>query len=170
MNGVLADKAVLLTGGNGRIWHLIVKELLAGDAKLEFTFRSDSELNELFAFIRKYGLPHMNQPCIPILVNDVYTTQLDWAPAAVQRDFMRLEYLVNLFEDPPVFERLLEKTLPLMEARGTGCVVYPQNLEEIFRKMAGKGIQGMPMDFRNLENIEQNFLKAITPQIPLQSQ
>lgn len=124
MAGVLQNRATLLTGGKGPLWHAIVGELLRAGVRLEMTFRNQEELDELYAGLRTQKLPAAGQPLIPIKVDDLKTTQLEWTPSATQRDFGRVEFWVNLYDELETVQRILANVEPLMKKRHFGGIVH----------------------------------------------
>lgn len=124
MTDSLKNRATLLTGGSGALWHSIVCELLRAGVRLQITFRSPEELDELFTFLRTQKLPAAGQPLIPIKVDDLKTTQLEWTPSATQRDFGRVEFWINLFDGKETMERILENVEPLMKKRHFGGIIH----------------------------------------------
>ena len=124
MTDTLKNRATLLTGGSGPLWHAIVCELLHAGVRLEMTFRAQDELDALFTYLRAQKLPAAGQPLIPIKVDDLKTTQLEWTPSATQRDFGRVEFWINLFDGKETVQRILTNVEPLMKKRHFGGIVH----------------------------------------------
>ena len=130
MSVTLKDKAVLIAGATSEIGKQVTAELLAAGARCEITFHSDAALGELFAFLKGRGLPAFGQPLIPIKLNNFNQSQVIWGPVAAQRDFGRLELMVNLLDtqletrELDSVRKLTETALPLMKKRGFGRIVH----------------------------------------------
>lgn len=137
MSVTLKDKAVLIAGATSEIGKQVTAELLAAGARCEITFHSDAALAELFAFLKGRGLPAFQQPLIPIKLNNFNQSQVIWGPVAAQRDFGRLELMVNLLDTQPEtreldsVQKLTAAALPLMKKRGAGIIVHiAENISE----------------------------------------